>query len=195
MRMKIKIKNAKVRRVVKVALALVGLWLIIFEIPIFFTPLRFMPEEITVWRQGESVTLTKSDIDYYGLYHRLREAGKDTIAHVVTHDVIMDSHRTPQYFWEDEQIFCDNAIVVYVKYGSMQKGRLWGAVGDEYNLVVFTMATEQVEPLLEGGGFLNTPLYRNTEGDRKSYSAFVNYGSLDKAEEYINAMDFGGQGE
>ena len=99
-------------RICALVLLAVGLWLIIFEVPFFFTPLRFTPQEITVYRYGESVTLTKSDTTFHKLYHRLRDAGKGTIAHLFSEDAIMDSHKGNTMFSNDEELFCDQAIVV-----------------------------------------------------------------------------------
>ena len=173
-------------------LLIVGLYLIIFEIPFFFTPLRFTPQEIKVYRYGESVTLTKSDTEFHKLYHRLRAAGKGTITHLFSEDAIMDSHKGNTMFSNDEELFCDQAIVVYVKYNSMQKGRLLKTAGDEYNLVAFVMDGKQssvVDEYLTDGV---AALYKNTEDTRTSsvYSMFANYGSLDKTAEYIDSMDF-----
>ncbi len=191
--MKVKINRRNVCRICALVLLVVGLWLIIFEIPFFFTPLRFTPQEITVYRYGESVTLTKSDTTFHKLYHRLRDAGKGTIAHLFSEDAIMDSHKGNTKFSNDEELFCDQAIVVYVKYNSIQQGRLLKTAGDECNLVAFVMDGKQssvVDEYLTDGV---AALYKNTEDTRASnmYSMFANYGSLDKAAEYIDSMDFG----
>ena len=90
-------------------------------------------------------------------------------------------------------MFCNQAIVAYVKYHSMQQGRLLKTAGDEYNLVAFVMDGKQssvVDEYLTDGV---AALYKNTEDTRASnmYSMFANYGSLDKAAEYIDSMDFG----
>ena len=190
--MKAKISRKNVRRICAVVSSIVGLWLIIFEIPYFFTPLRFTPQEITVYRYGESVTLTKSDIEFYKLYHRLRDAGKGTIAHLFSEDLIMDSHKGNLTFSNEEAMFCDRAIVVYMKYNSMQKGRLPGAAGVKYNLIAFVMDGGQssvVDEYLTDGV---AAMYKNTEDPRTSavYRMFANYGSLDKAAAYIDSMDF-----
>lgn len=187
-----KINRKLIRRIGITVLLIAGLWLIIFEIPFFFTPLRFTPQEITVYRYGESVTLTKSDAEFHRLYHYLREAGKGTFAHLFSQDAIMDSYRGNTMFSNEEDLFCDQAIVAYVKYDSMQKGRLPVTVGVEYNLVAFVMDGEKssvVEKYLTDG---IPAMYKNTEDPRTSrvYSLFANYGSLDKAAEYIDSMDF-----
>lgn len=190
--MQLKINRRNVCRICALVVLVVGLWLIIFEIPFFFTPLRFTPLEITVYRYGESVTLTKSDTEFHKLYHRLKDAGKGTIAHLFSEGVIMDSHKGNTMFSNDEDLFCDQAIVVYVKYNSMQKGRLPKAVGDEYNLVAFAMDGKQSsvtdEYLTDG----IAAMYKNTEDTRTSsvYSMFANYGSLGKVAEYIDSIDF-----
>ena len=191
--MKVKINRRNVCRICALVLLVVGLWLSIFEAPFFFTPLRFTPQEITVYRYGESVTLTKSDTDFHKLYHRLRDAGKGTIAHLFSEDAIMDSHKGNTMFSHEEKMFCNQAIVAYVKYHSMQQGRLLKTAGDEYNLVAFVMDGKQssvVDEYLTDGV---AALYKNTEDTRASnmYSMFANYGSLDKAAEYIDSMDFG----
>lgn len=145
-----------------------------------------------MYRYGESVTLTKSDTEFHKLYHRLRDAGKGTIAHLFSEDVIMDSHRGNTMFSNEEELFCDRAIVVYMKYNSMQKGRLLGAAGDKYDLIAFVMDGGQSsvadEYLTDGVA----AMYKNTEDPRTSgvYSMFVNYGSLDKTAAYIDSMDF-----
>ena len=191
--MKVKINQRNVCRICAWVLLVVGLWLSIFEAPFFFTPLRFTPQEITVYRYGESVTLTKSDTDFHKLYHRLRDAGKGTIAHLFSEDAIMDSQKGNTMFSHEEKMFCNQAIVAYVKYHSMQQGRLLKTAGDEYNLVAFVMDGKQssvVDEYLTDGV---AALYKNTEDTRASnmYSMFANYGSLDKAAEYIDSMDFG----
>ena len=190
--MKVKISRKNVCRICALVLSALGLWLMIFEIPFFFTPLRFAPKEITVYRYGESVTLTKSDAEFYKLYHRLRDAGKGTIAHLLSKDVIMDSYRGNTAFSEDEELFCNQAIVVYVKYDSLQKGRLLKTAGDEYNLVAFAMDGKQSSPVKEYLTDGVAALYRNTENPRTAdvYSMFANYGSLDKTAAYIETMDF-----
>ena len=104
----------------------------------------------------------------------------------------MDSHKGNTMFSNDEELFCDQAIVVYVKYNSIQQGRLLKTAGDEYNLVAFVMDGKQssvVDEYLTDGV---AALYKNTEDTRTSsvYSMFANYGSLDKTAEYIDAMDF-----
>lgn len=171
----------------------VWLWLVIFQIPWFFTPLRFPPQEMTVYRYGESVTLTPSDIEFYRLYFRLRSAGKGTIAHVISEDVIMDSYYGFFEFEDDEPYFCDEAIVVYARYDSVQTGRLLGSSGEKYNLVAFAMDGKQsdaVNTYLTRWSGNVCALYKNTNGSRETYRTFANYGSLDKAADYIDSMDF-----
>ncbi|MFR1436203.1 MAG: hypothetical protein ACLSS9_13440 [Acutalibacteraceae bacterium] len=187
--MNIKINRKTINRLCAIVLLAAVLWLIIFEIPFFFTPLRFMPQEITVYRYGESVTLTDSDAEFHKLYHRLRDAGKGTIAHLFSEDAIMDSHIGNTVFYNEEAFFCDQAIVVYVKYDSMQKGRLLKTAGDEYDLVAFVMDGEQssaVDKYLTDGV---AALYKSSE-NTQGYRMFANYGSLDKAAKYIDSMDF-----
>lgn len=194
--MKPRISRKIVCGICAAVLAALALWLVLFEIPFFFTPLRFTPQEITVYRYGESVTLSKSDAEFQGLYHRLRDAGKGTFAHLLSHDVIMDSHKGNLLFSEDEKQFCDRAIVVYVKYGSLQKGRLPGSAGDEYDLVAFVMDGEQSSAVREYLTDGIAAMYKNTEDPRTAavFGLFANYGSLEKAAAYVDSMDFGKRG-
>ena len=192
MRMKVKIDRKITRRICRWVLIILSLYLVIFEIPFFFTPLRFPPQEITVYRYGESVTLTKSDMEFYKVYHRLREAGNGTVAHLFSEDVIMDSYTGNHIFSDEEEWFCNRAIVVYMKYNSIQKGRALGAVGDKYNLVAFAMDGKLSSVVREHLTDGVPALYKNTNDPRTSvkYRLFSNYGSLDKAAEYIDSMDF-----
>lgn len=183
--------NPKIwRRILTWVIMVVGLWLLIFEIPIFFTPLRFMPDRLVVYRYGESVTLTRSDTEYHKLYYRLREAGKGTIAHIVSEDLIMDSHNGNHLFGDQEERFRNEAIVVYAEYDSVQKGRLYGSWGVEYDLVAFVMDGEKSSVVEENLTDGVAAQYINTENADASYDMFANYGSLEKAAEYVDGLDF-----
>lgn len=99
-------KENTARRIRFWCVFVVGAWLVIFEIPFFFTPLRFPPQEITVYRYGESAAFTRGDIEFYRIYHRLRNAGKGTIAHIVSNDLIMGSHIGNCIFSDEQETFC-----------------------------------------------------------------------------------------
>lgn len=185
--------NAKSRRWIgKIALTmgiLVMLWLLIFEIPLTFTPLRSTPDAITVYRRGEQVTLDKNDGDFSALYRLLRNAGKGTIAHLVSHDLIMDSHKCDARFF-DQNWFGANAAVVVLRYASVQQGRLPGSTGAPYDEVVFVMDVGDSTAVRDIAGDESIVLYRQI-GSLRQYSCFKNYGSLDKAADYVEQMDFG----
>lgn len=167
-------------------------YLLIFEIPLTFTPLRYKPQEMTVWRYGESITLQPGDKDFNALYRLLRDAGKGTISHIVRYDAISDSYRPHLRFVNDQNLYQKKAITVYVKYDDVQKGRLFPAVGNEYNLVAFIVGSKykEIEDSLWDPA---TVMYVNTDGGVKpNWHSFAWYGSLDRVAEYVNSMSFAG---
>lgn len=188
--MRISVKSPLTRRVLIALLILVVVWLLVFEIPIFFTPLRSMPERITVYRYGESVTMTQSDDEFHQVYDRLRDAGEGTVAHVVSKDLIMDSYNGNHLFEDEEELFRHQAIVVYADYDSVQQGWLYGSHGALYDRVAFVMDGERSSVVKERLTDGVPVLYKNTESQASSYHLFANYGSLEKVANYVEEMDF-----
>ena len=163
-------------------------YLLIFEIPLMFTPLRYKPQEMTVWRYGESVTLQQGNKDFNALYHLLRDAGKGTIAHRVRYDGIIDSHGPTIDYEHNAELYHENAIIVSVKYDDVQKGQY----DNGYDQVVFFVGTEDERldaPLLYG----TVALYINTQDTERPYRkwhSFHGYGPLGRVDEYVHSMDF-----
>ena len=166
----------------------VFLWLIVFEIPIFFTPLRFKPEKITVYSYGQSYVYTKKDEEFSEIYHSLRAVETGTIYKCLSDDVVMDSHKIA--FREDVEgeLFRNQSIVIYLSYGTPQKGRLPGASGDVYDEVIFILDGKN-SSIKAGDVWGYCPVfYSNTQESAESYRCFVNYDYPQKAEEYIDSL-------
>ena len=169
------------------------LYLVIFEFPLLFTPLRNKPQEITVFRYGESVTLKPGEKDFQSLYQMLRNAGKGTLSRIFDDTVIMDQHRYFHNYEDNREYFHQNGIVLIVRYDKVQTGRRWLAYGDPYNEVFFVMNSEGKAVDEEGREEDTTiALYTNSE-EGKRIMFFANYsppGSMKEVASYVMAMDF-----
>lgn len=176
-------------------LVILLLYLVIFEFPLLFTPLRNKPQEITVFRYGESVTVQPGDEDFQSLYRMLRNAGKGTLSRIFDDTVIMDEYLGFCSFGQPDvrDYFCQNSIVLFVRYDTIQAGRLWLATGAPYNTVVFIMNKEGLS--VDELGITwdeSAVMYTNTEG-RNAYRVFNHYnpsGSMKEVASYVMAMDF-----
>ena len=174
-------------------LVILLLYLVIFEFPLLFTPLRNKPQEITVFRYGESVTLKPGEKDFQSLYRMLRNAGKGTLSRIFDDTVIMDQYRYFHNYEDNREYFHQNGIVLCVRYDSVQAGKLWLANGDPYNTVFFVMDREG-KAVDENGTERDATIALYTareEGRRISF--FANYspsGSMKSVVAYVMAMDF-----
>lgn len=170
-------------------------YLLIFEIPLGFTPLRYKPQEMTVWRYGESVTLQQGDKDFNALYHLLRDAGKGTVSHILRYGAICDSYHPLHDYVDDPDLYHQNTITVFAKYDDVQKGRLPASYGIEYDQVVFIVKPEDEKTTIDlpmwGENFV--ALHVNTQETELSYlkwHSFRGYGPLDRVAEYVHSMNF-----
>lgn len=169
------------------------IYLLIFEIAITFTPLRNKPQEMTVWRYGESVTLQQGDKDFKALYRLLRNAGKGTIAHIIEIGAICESYHPLHEYVDNPDLYHQNTVTVFVKYDKVQKGRLFCSHGIEYDQAVFI-----VDPRNEGKVYLYQEkppiaLHVNTQSTERPYldwGSFNGYRSLERVGEYVESMSF-----
>ena len=155
--------------------------------------LRNKPQEITVFRYGESVTLKPGEKDFQSLYRMLRNAGKGTLSRIFDDTVIMDSYKYFHNYEHNREYFHQNGIVLIVRYDKVQTGRRWLACGDPYNEVFFVMNSEGKAVDEEGREEDTTiALYTNSE-EGKRIPFFANYsppGSMKAVAAYVMAMDF-----
>ncbi len=178
-----------------VAVICLLVYLLIFEIPLTFTPLRYKPQEMTVWRYGESITLQQGDKDFNALYRLLRDAGNGTIAHVLQYGAICDSYHPLHNYVDNPDLYHQNTITVFVKYDDVQKGRLEESYGIEYDQAVFIVnpEVERADIDMPMWGEEDVALHVNTQDTERPYlkwHSFRGYGPLDHVAEYVHSMNF-----